>query len=70
VSQRLSQGFQLVLSNTAEKTILDTVPEESTLGPPGIGGAAASKFWGGGKTVARATAAPFYVSLGDNRMCF
>lgn len=66
VSQRLSQGFQLVLSNTVEKTLLGTVPEESTLSMPGIGGAASSKFWGGGKTVARATAAPFYVSLGDH----
>ncbi|KAI9355945.1 hypothetical protein DFJ73DRAFT_916836, partial [Zopfochytrium polystomum] len=64
VSQRLSQGFQLIVSNSVEKTVFGAVPEDSTLNH----GQGVSLFWAGGKAHAsskRATA-PFFVSLGDH----
>jgi DEP domain-containing protein 5 len=61
ISQRLSQGFQLIVSNAIEKIVVGPISEESV-------SSTISKFWNASKFAPNriSTTSPYYLSLGDH----
>ncbi|KAI8835093.1 hypothetical protein BC829DRAFT_422113 [Chytridium lagenaria] len=71
ISQRLQQGFQLVVSSSLDGSqklpIRSNIVPEEVISPNTIGGPWYPKFWSGRGTSSKiSTVTPFFLSLGDH----